>query len=366
MSSDFKPIGHSQTFYINAKWDTAHRAAVQAQAANGYRYTQDFRDGPRGAKNLHATTRFATTLLNPVYDRDDDNGDRRWEEAEITSNSSQFPSVNENYYADVQFSHWYASCSGGCYVWDPDGGEVGFSSQISEWSGLLGEWNTVDPSSTYRYIPYPVQNQPAGTALPTGAKPAADVSPGSPTRFTAELDGLRLTGEDDGQELDLRVAAPDAPEAYVAENEDRANAVFELRGPHRVVVTFERPISVEVFRDMVQAAGVRVASIEAIGLTTKKQILTVGGEPGILEHLEGEFEMLGARLEGIVAADAVLDDRGAFESLSDQGGVLLVDVAPALVIQRIGATRPDLVRAFGDRFDVIVNDLYWVTGELPE
>ena len=47
-----------------------------------------------------------------------------------------------------------------------------------------------------------------------------------------------------------------------------------------------------------------------------------------------------------------------------RGNVLLVDVARELVSRLLGVVRPDIVRGF-DRFDLIVNDLYWITGELP-
>lgn len=165
--------------------------------ADGYRYTQDFRDLN---DNVHATSRFATTLLSPVYDRDDDNGNKRWEEAEITSNSVNFPSVGENYYADVQFSHWYPACSGGCYTWDKDGGSVAYQSQISFWDPIFGEWQTHRFSGTYRNIPYPVQNAPAAASLPEHPA-SASASSGQDhvrTKFTAEVDGLLVVGEDDG------------------------------------------------------------------------------------------------------------------------------------------------------------------------
>jgi hypothetical protein len=108
-----------------------------------------------------------------------------------------------------------------------------------------------------------------------------------------------------------------------------------------------------------------LTSIEAIGLNSKKQILTIGGDPGILDLIDAEFELRDGRLSGIVAAEAVIEDQEAYDVLSGDSNVVLVDVAPELVNRRLGAARPDLARGFNNRFDVIVNDRYWITGELP-
>lgn len=360
--STWRTSNDSQTFYINAKWDAAHRAGVQAYTADGYRYTQDFRDLHA---NLHATGRFASTLLSPVYDRDDDNGDRRWEEAEITSNSVNFPSVGENYYSDVQLSHWYANCNGGCYTWDSGSGSVGYQSQISRWDALFGEWNTHKFSGTYRKVPYPVQYAPSAATSSTDSASAGDSGQdrGS-TKFTADVDGLVVIGEADGRELDVRVASPARPDEYIASNKRRAATVLGLRGPYRVIVTFDRPLSGSAFLAIANGPGVEVTYVEAIGLNSKKQILTVGGDPGILGQIDAEFEMRNGSLSGIVAAEAIVEDKRAYDVLSSNSSVVLADVAPELVRRRLGAVRPDVARDF-NRFDLIVDDLYWMTGELP-
>lgn len=363
--STWRTANDSQTFYVNAKWDTTHRQGVQAYAVQGYRYTQDFRDALRGGSlNLHATGRYATTFLNPVYDRDDDNGDRKQEEAEITSNSAQFPSVNENYYADVQFSHWHPACSGGCYVWDPDGNEVGHSSQISYWDGLFGEWQTYKHTNGYRFTAYPYQTAPAGAAA-EATSPTASEGHGQSKVNTADVDGLVVVSEeDDGHELDVRVSSPSRPQDYIASNKSRAKTLLGLRGPYRVVITFTRPLSASDFRTVVNVRGVEVTSVETVGLNARKQILTVGGDLDILDEIDAEFESRDGSLSGVVAAEGVVRDQEAYDVLSGDGNVLLVDVAPELVSRRLGVVRPDIVRGF-DRFDVIVNDLYWMTGELP-
>jgi hypothetical protein len=132
-----------------------------------------------------------------------------------------------------------------------------------------------------------------------------------------------------------------------------------------VVVTFSRPLTASDFRTVAEVPGVGVTSIEAIGLNSKKQILTVGGDPGILGQFDAEFELRDGRLSGIVAAEAVIADLEAYDDLSRHTNVVVVDVAPELVSRRLGAMRPGLARGFSKGFDVIVNDLYWITGELP-
>lgn len=126
----------------------------------------------------------------------------------------------------------------------------------------------------------------------------------------------------------------------------------------------DRPLSPNTFQAVTDVPGVEVTYVEAIGLNSKKQVLTVGGDPGILGQIDAEFEMRGGHFSGIVAAEAVVEDQRAYDLLSIDASVVLVDVAPELVSRRLEAVRPDLARDF-DRFDVIVDDLYWMTGELP-
>lgn len=169
VQSSWREANDSISFYTHGRWDTAHRNGIQQYAAQGFRYTQDFRDGSGVAPaQLNATGVYSTTFLNPKYDKDDDDGNRKSEEAEITADSTSFPTTNELYFAQVQFSRFANLCTKTCtWVYDPDGGEIGISSQISRWSALQGEWNTEHFSDEYRFVSYPVQARSAAASSPT-------------------------------------------------------------------------------------------------------------------------------------------------------------------------------------------------------
>ena len=54
--------------------------------------------------NLHATGTYSTNFPSPYIDFDDDNGNGEREEAEVTVESSSFPTVGTRYYIQFWFS----------------------------------------------------------------------------------------------------------------------------------------------------------------------------------------------------------------------------------------------------------------------
>lgn len=84
-------------------WNQAGRDGVQSYVRRrevGRRFSLDMTDLGR---NLSATRTYATTFPSPYIDFDDDNGDGKLEEAEVTVEDSSFPVVNRAY----QHFFWY-------------------------------------------------------------------------------------------------------------------------------------------------------------------------------------------------------------------------------------------------------------------
>jgi hypothetical protein len=347
----------SFAIYLNAKWDATHRAAVVSHYANGWRYTQDFRDGTGVLPlSLNATGRYAATLENPVYDRDDDNGDGRNEEAEITANSTSFPSVNTNYYAQTEYSHWYRTCGNCNWTWDPDSAEVGMESQISKF--FLGEWQTEKHTGQYRYVSTPYQPPPSGFAGVSDSTSATGfrVLEGDAQRGWWEMDGLEAWVLQDARDADVHVTPPSSLGAYIAANASRLLALPRVSTELRVVITFRQPLTED---EVINALGdaATITSLEAVGNLKDGRILTVGG-PGPVEWHTAQFERHEVAMRGIVAVEAVVATYADVVSLAQESGILLVDVAIETLTRGAPRWVHDLRR--GGQIDVVLNDVYWL------
>ena len=80
--------------------------------------------------------------------------------------------------------------------------------------------------------------------------------------------------------------------------------------------------------------------MEAIGDLESGQILTVGGDVGIVSGLREEFDRHGARAKGIVAAEGTVADRGGFERLGQFPRTYLVDISDGFIRERLPARLP--------------------------
>ena len=68
-------------FLARFGWARAQRRGLERYLETGLRYTHEINDR---SGRLSATGYWATNHPDPAFDRDDDDGDGRWEEAEIT------------------------------------------------------------------------------------------------------------------------------------------------------------------------------------------------------------------------------------------------------------------------------------------
>jgi len=168
VTSTWVETNDSITFGIYPVWDTAHRNGIQSYSSQGYRYSQEMRDQYGTTGHLNATGYFFTNFPSPVFDTDDDNADHKREEAEITANYASFPVATATYTVKVEYSHNRYDCARSCgYYWDPNGGSMSHSSQISY---LAGEWQTYRYTLPYVYVSYPYRAEgSAAAADPEGA-----------------------------------------------------------------------------------------------------------------------------------------------------------------------------------------------------
>lgn len=356
VTSTWVETNDSYINYIYPWWDAAHRQGIQNYAVQGYRYTQEMRDQYNLADNLHATGWYTTNFPSPVYDRDDDNGNGKWEETEITANYAAFPVTGATYTVGIQYSrnHWVFCCY---YAWDPDGGSMSHSSQISQY--YAGEWQTYRYTLPYAYHSYPYDAEGAAPVGPEAPAPMADraVTPevvGTSRPLTVL--GMTVAATADGGETDVRVPSPGDLAAYVAAAWERGEDIIQAPGVHIGIATFTRPLQPAELSALL-GTGSRLITFESIGQLSSGFTLTIGGPANDLEALGDAFKAGGARFQGVVAATVSLDE-ATFARLRSDTDVLVVDLTGE-AIERELSNNPSLLRDLPRRLDVLMDDLYW-------
>jgi hypothetical protein len=290
----------SITVRTEAVWDREQARGLADYLQAGLRYTQELNDRPG---RLSATGYWATNHPDPSFDRDDDDGDGRWEEAEIIV-GDVVPEPGRTYSSLVQFSRWHSKRAGGTceWSWDRRLGEVELLSQLSR--DLFGEWQSERYTLSYDAIPY--ARTGVGPAIPQDAPQARcrDASPGI--------------------------------------------------GQSGVVVTFTRPLRWAELTGLISAGSAKWTAFEAIGSMPVDDLTwTCGGPFDDVSRL-APCASMGVRVEGVTAAVAYVDpiaerqlrehpDVAVVDSLRDSLTGLLFDVGG------FGVERPGLT----------VNDRYW-------
>jgi hypothetical protein len=267
---------------------------------SGLRYTQELND--RHGR-LSATGYWATNHPDPAFDRDDDDGDRRWEEAEVIAGPYP-PLAGRTYTTLVQFSRWHGKrVKGVCaWSWDRRAGDIELLSQLSR--DAFGEWQAERYTLTYETIEYPrVDPQPA---LPEGTPLARcrDADPG------ANQGGF--------------------------------------------VVTFARPLNWSEMTGLISAGSAKWTAFEAIGSHAQDDLTWTCGGPFDDDLRLGPCKSLGLELEGVTAGVGYLDSI-AVDQLRAHDDVAAVDqlrdplTGLLFAIGGLGVERPGLT----------VNDRYW-------
>ena len=180
-------------------WNSTQAQNVRNYAASGKYYTHDITDMSNNLDGFCLWTNFP----NAYYDWDDDSGETlKWEESEVAAINKSFPTANTNYSVNSYFARWTYGIpySGGGFQWfyDPDGGQIKITPQISEWWGSMGEYNTAaydgDPRSIYYGSKYrSMSSASIATSTSEGPKPRPDkttvatLSLGKHQEYTVEV-----------------------------------------------------------------------------------------------------------------------------------------------------------------------------------
>jgi hypothetical protein len=299
-TSRFLTPRDAYTFRTDAVWNRAQADGLASYIDSGLRYTHELndRDG-----RLSATGFWATNHPDPAFDRDDDDGDRRWEEAEVIAGPYP-PLAGHTYTTQVQFSRWHGkrikrSCQ---WAWDRRKGDIELLSQLSR--DAFGEWQAERYTLTYETVAYP----------------RADRQPELP-EMTAQVR--------------CRDADPGANQSGY-------------------VITFAKPLRWSEMSGLLTAGSAKWTAFEAIGSHQQDDLLWTCGGPYDPELRFGPCHSMGVELDGMTAAVGYLDDVAAGQ-LRDHPDVAAVDglrdSITGLLFQLggFGVERPGLT----------VNDRYW-------
>lgn len=292
--------GDALVVRTDATWDEAGSESLAGYQDQGLRYTHEVNDG---AGRLSATGFWATNHPDPAYDRDDDDGDGRWEEAEIIA-GAQPADVTHAYTTLIQFSRWHAKRQAGAceWAWDRRLGQLDVLSQLSR--EFLGEWQAERYTPAYERLEYPRA----------------------------------------GDRPDLAAGVP------------RARCDDPRPGPSQagVVVTFSEALPWAAFAALPVVGEGRWTAFEAVGSHTQDALAWTCGGPVVAELELRVCRDLGVTPDGVVAAvgyfdGAALDELRASPSVARVGE--LQDAVTGLLYQigGFGVVRPG----------VTVNDAWW-------
>jgi len=292
--------GDSFTVRTDAVWDREQARGLANYLDTGLRYTHELNDRQG---RLSATGYWATNFPDPAFDRDDDDGDRRWEEAEVIAGATP-PKPGRTYTTLVQFSRWHGKRSKGVcdWSWDRRRGDIELLSQLSR--DAFGEWQAERYTLTYETLGYPrVDPQPG---LPAAVPPAR-----------------------------CRDADPSANQSGF-------------------VVTFARPLSWSEMTGLVSAGSAKWTAFEAVGPHPQDDLTWTCGGPFDDELRTAPCKTLGLDPEGLSAAAGYLDPIAADQLRAHPDVVAVDELRDSLTgllfsIGGFGVERPGLT----------VNDRYW-------
>lgn len=331
---------------------------------SGHRYTQDNTDGD---KHFSATANYGTNFPSPSFDRDYDWGKGVWNEAEVTSNSSSFPTPEAIYWTQFQ---WNRSRLGS--------GHMFFTSQLSshEW----GEWNSKHHDLLFdQWYDNGHLSSMQGLFDGEWARSFEEINPEvllSRQGSSYQYDIIK-TGRDSDidVDIDLTIATKADLEHYLRENKERVQDVLQVENVKNlpVVVTFKQPLSPERLKELQKEYTVSIQSFEARVEDEKKEKITLGGVPEEtgeidVEKVFGEvlnpqrFSGQQFKLVGVTSIEGSLTKDGLL-SLQKNPSIFTIDVLPAW-IQLKDASASAIVKENQERFDMNLNDLYWYQEEL--
>jgi hypothetical protein len=251
--SRFLKAGDSVTIWTAAEWDQDQVDGLAEYVGYGLRYTLEVNDGDG---RLSSTGFWATNHPDPAFDRDDDDGDGRWEEAEVTA-GSQLPEAGRSYTTAMQFSRWHAKRErGAClWAWDRRRGAVDTLSQMSR--ELLGEWQAERYTLAYARTDYP-----------------------------------RVKARSSARDPAVRA---------------RCREIEPSPGQEGITVTFAEPLPWAEFLALPGAGEARWTAFEAIGSSERDDLPWTCGGPVSSSLALKPCRSMGVRPDGVVAAVGFVD-----------------------------------------------------------
>jgi hypothetical protein len=121
--------------FLRLTWDKKGVRALREYERQGLRYTQELNDL---ASRVSGSGLWMSDLPGASFDLDDDDGDGRWEEMEVTASEAGAIKAGRTYVVGFQVTRWWRTGDGGRWHWSHRATTVVALSQLS--SEFLGEW----------------------------------------------------------------------------------------------------------------------------------------------------------------------------------------------------------------------------------
>lgn len=329
-------------------FSTTAAANQRTNQGNGIYFTMDQHDL---SHNVEAYT-YLTSMPNPYFDLDDDNGDARMDEGEIVSESTSFPTANLLYNSSIYWSHWYTTSAGGGWAYDSGGGTIEFDENLSSRSCPIAcdKYDTHDAATTNQNWnlnePYP-PNPQGLSSEPVDPAPASSgpIGSGPPAGRS-----YRVAFGDSASEVTLRADMSQGLATY-ARNARLLAAETIRGGGSDGVVTFNHPLSWDELATL-EAAGLDVRQVELISEPDEDGLrwtIFMQNEPGRARRADGIALDAGVDLLGIVSVNVTVPNRGTLDRLQNNQDVYLVDLSIT-----------DYRRHNPGVMDIGQNDVYWL------
>lgn len=344
-----------RTRVTSMDWSSTAASNMRHMATHGARFTLNFADLNN---NLSATVRYTTSLPNPYYDRDLSGS--KCGEAEITSESSTFPSATSTYFGNVWFTRWYWIGGGTGWAWNNAGGNIEYGEQLSLQYGLGDKWDAATP--TYgggalayidTHVPYGAKARPASNP-PSSADPCqydsgplrVPASAPAPQELAGEFDVI--PGDEPGQ-VTVRADLSRGTDAYAASARELAMALTGT-GTATGTLTFSRPVNAEILSQL-SDTGITFVEIEAVSAPLANGNRMTFGDayhPDVWTLMDELASEEGAEMLGVVSAVVTVPNPGVLRRAERHPDVYVVDLAA----EQVRRAHPEVT-------NVAANDLYW-------
>lgn len=329
---------------VSMTWSSTKASNMRHNRSHGDYFTFDSRDT---TWNVDAYAQVSS-MPNPYFDYDDDNGDDRRDEAEVVSENANFPAANTYYDAFAYFSHSFIR--NGSWTWDSDSGTIGFWESLSNTSCPIfcDKYDTAVCCAAVT----PTRNYGTWSHFAAPTADGGGDAPLSPEPIQAAPAGRKysvVVGSDPGR-VHLTPDLTAGLDSYRRSAELLATAVANTNRPANGVVTFRRPVSQAVIGRL-EAEGLEVTELEGVSApdgTGLHWSFSVLNELRALGLVMQDMKRLGLSPLGISAAKVVVPNAAVLSRIQANPDVYLVDLSVA-----------DYEAAVSGNVTAGMNDVYW-------